>query len=79
MYGNFKSISRAARRGHIAEFRTSFGEQVLFRPVKSDKQGCTNRHNGGGTNRHVKGAAWLATENVLTKYPVGNNQKLTLL
>lgn len=74
MYGNFKSISRAARRGHIAEFRTAFGQQVLFRPVKSDKQSTLNKHR-----RHIKGAAWLATENVLTKYPVPSNQKLTLL
>lgn len=76
MYGQFRSLGRAARRGHVAEFVTSWGQQILFRPVKSDKQA---RRSKAQCLRHIKGASWLATENVLTKYAVSDNQKLTRL
>lgn len=76
MYGHFKSMGRAARRGHIAEFISSWGEQFLFRPVKSDKLAKRSKVQ---SLRHIKGASWLATENVLTKYAVTDNQKLTRL
>jgi hypothetical protein len=55
MYGNFKSLGRAARRGHVAERTTAWGQVLLFRKIKSDKVGASSEQH----KRHIAGAMFL--------------------
>lgn len=50
MYGNFRNITRAAKRGHLqAKEVNLIGEPRIYRRVKSDKVGA------GTHTRWVKG------------------------
>lgn len=72
MYGQFKSVSRASRRGHIAVFQGLLNTFYL-RKVKSQKGGKISKNGELILNRYFKGATWLSGAIVT------NNQKLTKL